>query len=283
MESWYTEWIKKTPALAGIGIALLIVGVTGSGLNSDVRLADEIRETLLSGMLAYSLFAAMLVLLVALGWQFDRLPGRSITLAVSAFLMASLVLLFAPMAGRNGWMPVWSGVMTGLTLGALYVAWRIQARLAVMTILAALYVMVVAGCFIVFLVEELTLATGLALLMTGALVVSQIWVLLSRVQERAQKARREPLRNHIRQAAVETARPVLIWSAGALLMSLPVVFLGENALRITGVVFAMGGLLSMFITLCFPAPMLTLLAPETEAPVETERPARRESRKRGSS
>ncbi len=278
MEQWYTGWIEKKTPLYAVASTLLVASLVVLASAGDIQPAQDFILMWLSGQFLIGLYFALLVIVAAFGSYLDNERGKSITLALAATPGGVILLVLHGWLLQIGWAPVWVGLVSGLMVIVGYVAWRVQARITVVTLGGIVYAMVVSLGFLLALTRELSADVVTGVIGVGGLVVVMSAVLLIGYRERVRVARRESRFRHLLNAVTFSQRPLLLLSLSMVVASLAAVFLGAGPVRTFGAVFAVAAVISRITTFVLPAP-LSLVLPTLVTPVEPERGSRRESRR----
>ena len=253
----YTDLMDKPAVvfvISGILMALGVVAVAMTSAQSTLTL--PLQGLLLSGELLYGLFVAVLIILVIIGWHIDDLPGKSIALAVPLLLVGSIVRLLLPLAQGSGWLGEWNGVMLGITVVSIYLAWRIQSRFAMVVIVSSLYAIIVTSGFIFGLVQSVSVPVVLGIMAVGAMVIVLVSLSYFRIKNYMRAARREPIKNHIVTGALAAMRFTVLSGSVVMLSALPLIALTGASFRALGLIFLIGGLVSLFTALAAPIPLI---------------------------
>jgi hypothetical protein len=256
MEKMYADLMDKPSVVFGISGLLLALGVVAVATQGASDLTNPLQRILLSGELLYSLFVAVLIALVIIGWQIDDLPGKCISVAVPLLFGGTIVRLLLPLAQSGGWLGEWNGVMLGVTIVSIYLAWRIQARFALIAIVSSLYAIIVTSGFIFGLVDHITVPTVLGIMAVGAISIVLITLSYFRIKALIRAARRDAIKNHIVMGTMLSIRFTVLSGGAIILLALPFIILAEDSFRSFGLIFLIGSLVSMYTALAAPAPLL---------------------------
>lgn len=278
MENWYSSWIEKKTPVYGLASALLLASLVLLASSGDIQPTQDFIALWLSGRFLIGLYFAFIVVVATLGAYVDNERGKSITLALAATPGGAILSVLHGWALRIGWAPVWVGLVLGLMVIIGYAAWRVHARITVMTLGGIVYAMVVTLGFLLALTGELSADVMIGVIGVGGMVVVMTAVPLIGYRERVRVARRESRPRQLLNAVTFSQRPLLLLSLTVVIASLASVFLGAGPVRMFGAVFAIGVVISGFTTFALPAP-LSLVLPTLTTPVEPEKGTRRESRK----
>jgi hypothetical protein len=256
MEKMYADLMDKPSVVFGISGLLLALGVVAVATQGASDLTNPLQRILLSGELLYSLFVAVLIALVIIGWHIDDLPGKCISVAVPLLFGGTIVRLLLPLAQSGGWLGEWNGVMLGVTIVSIYLAWRIQARFALIAIVSSLYAIIVTSGFIFGLVDHITVPTVLGIMAVGAISIVLITLSYFRIKALIRAARRDAIKNHIVMGTMLSIRFTVLSGGAIILLALPFIILAEDSFRSFGLIFLIGSLVSMYTALAAPAPLL---------------------------
>ena len=256
MEKMYADLMDKPSVVFGISGFLLALGVVAVATQGASDLTNPLQRILLSGELLYSLFVAVLIVLVIIGWHIDDLPGKCISLAVPLFFGGTIVRLLLPLAQSGGWLGEWNGVMRGVTIISIYLAWRIQARFALIAIVSSLYAIIVTSGFIFGMVDHITVPIVLGIMAVGAISIVLITLSYFRIKTLIRAARRDPIKKHIVMGTMLSIRFTVLSGGAIILLALPFIILAEDSFRSFGLIFLIGSLVSMYTALAAPAPLL---------------------------
>ncbi|MDP6054356.1 MAG: hypothetical protein QF879_18605 [Candidatus Latescibacteria bacterium] len=252
----YADLMDKPSVVFGISGLLLALGVVAVATQGASDLTNPLQRILLSGELLYSLFVAVLIALVIIGWHIDDLPGKCISVAVPLLFGGTIVRLLLPLAQSGGWLGEWNGVMLGVTIVSIYLAWRIQARFALIAIVSSLYAIIVTSGFIFGLVDHITVPTVLGIMAVGAISIVLITLSYFRIKALIRAARRDAIKNHIVMGTMLSIRFTVLSGGAIILLALPFIILAEDSFRSFGLIFLIGSLVSMYTALAAPAPLL---------------------------
>ena len=256
MEKTYADLMDKPSVVFGISGLLLALGVVAVATQGASDLTNPLQRILLSGELLYSLFVAVLIALVIIGWHIDDLPGKCISVAVPLFFGGTIVRLLLPLAQSGGWLGEWNGVMLGITIVSIYLAWRIQARFALIAIVSSLYAIIVTSGFIFGMVDHITVPTVLGIMAVGAISIVLIMLSYFRIKALIRAARRDAIKKHIVMGTMLSIRFTVLSGGAIILLALPFIILAEDSFRSFGLIFLIGSLVSMYTALAAPAPLL---------------------------
>ena len=256
MEKMYADLMDKPSVVFGISGLLLALGVVAVATQGASDLTNPLQRILLSGELLYSLFVAVLIALVIIGWHIDDLPGKCISVAVPLFFGGTIVRLLLPLAQSGGWLGEWNGVMLGITIVSIYLAWRIQARFALIAIVSSLYAIIVTSGFIFGMVDHITVPTVLGIMAVGAISVILITLSYFRIKALIRADRRDAIKKHIVMGTMLSIRFTVLSGGAIILLALPCIILAEDSFRSFGLIFLIGSLVSMYTALAAPAPLL---------------------------
>lgn len=271
MEKMYTDLMDKpfvVFALAGLLMALGVVTVATQGQSSI--LTSPLQGLLLSGELLYGMFVAILIVMVIVGWHIDDLPGKSISLAVPLLLVGSIVRLLLPFAQSAGWLGEWNGVMLGVTAVSIYLAWRIRARFALIVIVSGAYTVIVTSGFVFGIVQDISIPFVLGIMAVGAIAIVLITLSYFRIKAHIRVARRDAIKDHILRGTTESIRFTILSGALVILLALPFIVLAEAPFRSFGLIFLIGGLVSVFTALASPIPLI-MATTDLEISTDTNR------------
>ena len=256
MEKMYADLMDKPSVVFGISGLLLALGVVAVATQGASDLTNPLQRILLSGELLYSLFVAVLIALVIIGWHIDDLPGKCISVAVPLFFGGTIVRLLLPLAQSGGWLGEWNGVMLGITIVSIYLAWRIQARFALIAIVSSLYAIIVTSGFIFGMVDHITVPIVLGIMAVGAISVILITLSYFRIKALIRADRRDAIKKHIVMGTMLSIRFTVLSGGAIILLALPFIILAEDSFRSFGLIFLIGSLVSMYTALAAPAPLL---------------------------
>ena len=256
MEKMYTDLLDKPMVIYILSGLLMALGVVTVATQGQATLTLPLQGLLLSGELLYAIFVAILIVLVIVGWHIDDLPGKSISLAVPLLLFGSLVRVLLPLAQSSGWLGEWNGVMLGVIIISIYLAWRIQARFALIAIVAGSYTVIVTSGFVFGVVQQIAVPHILGLLASGAMAIILILLSFFRIKGFIRTARREAIKNHIVKGALASIRITLLSGITVILFAIPFIILAESVFRSFGLIFFIGGLVSIFTALATPMPLI---------------------------
>ena len=255
----YEKLIDRPAVVYAFVVLLAVLGIAATALKTEHAVDEGVVALLLSGDLLYGLFVTMLIVLVIVGARIDDRPGKSIAVSLGVLAAGSIVRLLLPFARSIDWLGEWNGVMLGIMMITLYLAFRIGARFAVTAMGCALYVMFVTAGITFGLVDRITVPGILALMAVGTLTVVMTFLGFSQVRSRIEAARREPAGLSVR-TGLSRSLPFLILSGLAVLMvAAPLAIAADGPLRDFGLLLMIGGPAGAFAALMSAVPLLAMM------------------------
>ena len=274
----YSTWIGNVPTVLVISGVLLIGGILASGLQG-VSVAEDLKAPVLLGNLIFGCFLSCLLILMYIGWRFDNQPGRTLVVVLISTFVGNIINMLFPLALSGGWLPVWGGVLLGVFTVVMYMAWRVGARFALVTIILIIYTVLVTAGLVLWIGYALSVPLVFGLVGIGGYTFCMACVVCDRIITNVGNARRDSLDQHIRDGVLQLLRPVLLWGAAVVLIALPGVVMGTGPVRSLAFLFLIGAIVSVYAILAFPAP-LVLANSEMTVPHDVDRSSRREPRRR---
>ncbi|MBI4552565.1 MAG: hypothetical protein HY710_09890 [Candidatus Latescibacteria bacterium] len=256
IKKFYTAWTGNAPVVVVTAAALFAAGVLTFWLRSGFVVTVDIGDIGNWGGFAFGLLIAGLLVLVYLGWQFDDQPGRTITIAVLAAVAGGLINALFDRAMNGGWLPIWAGLLLVTFAAASYAAWRVQARLAVISTVLPVYGMAVTALFVVGVGTPLSPSIVLGIVAIGGYTLSLTCAILDRLRPPLRTARREMPAQTVTGGALQSLRPALVFTMSLILIALPLVLIGAGPIRSIGLLVLIGALVSPYTALVLSPPLL---------------------------
>lgn len=268
----YIAWLSNTRLVLVLSGLLLAAGIGGFGLRSGFIVRGDVGDVEVWGSLAFGLLMAALLVLIYTGWQFDDLPGRTITIAVPAALVGLLINALFGRAMNGGWLPIWGGLLLVTFAATGYAAWRVQARFALVTLVLLVYGMAVTAVLFAALGRPISAPILLGVVAIGGYTFSLACYVLDRIRENLSPARRETYTQTVISSFLASLRPALLWVIALILMAIPLILIGTGPIRSLGLLMLIGTLVGAYATLILPVPLLLTWPGQTK----TESTGRRE-------
>ena len=272
----YEKLIDRPGVAYAFVVILAVLGIAATALKREHAVDEGVVALLLSGDLLYGLFVTMLIVLVIVGARIDDRPGKSIAVTLGVLAAGSIVRLLLPFARSIDWLGEWNGVMLGIMIITLYLAFRIGARFAVTAMGCALYVMFVTAGITFGLVDRITVSGILALMAVGTLAVVMTFLGYSQVRSQIEAARRDPAGHSVR-TGMSRALPFLILAGLAVLVvAAPLAIAADGPPRDFGLLLMIGGPVGACAALMSAVPLVSMMQ---NVRFEVGTPARRGGRR----
>ena len=245
-------------------------------MKAEHAVDEGVVALLLSGDLLYGLFVTMLIVLVIVGARIDDRPGKSIAVTLGVLAAGSIVRLLLPFARSIDWLGEWNGVMLGIMIITLYLAFRIGARFAVTAMGCALYVMFVTAGITFGLVDRITVSGILALMAVGTLAVVMTFLGYSLVRSQIETARREPASHSVRTGMSRSLPFLVLAGLAVLVVAAPLAIAADGPPRDFGFLLMIGGPVGACAALMSAVPLVSMMQ---NVQFEVGTPARRIGRR----
>ena len=272
----YGKLIDRPGVAYAIVVILAVVGIAATALKAEHAVDEGVVALLLSGDLLYGLFVTMLIVLVIVGARIDDRPGKSIAVSLGVLAAGSIVRLLLPFARSIGWLGEWNGVMLGIMIITLYLAFRIGARFAVTAMGCALYVMFVTAGITFGLVDSITVSGILALMAIGTLAVVMTFLGYSQIRSQIETARREPASHSVRTGMSRSLPFLVLAGLAVLVVAAPLAIAADGPPRDFGVLLMIGGPVGACAALMSAVPLVSMMQ---NVQFEVGTPARRSGRR----
>ncbi len=274
---FYNKLIDQPGVVYTFAFLLFISGVISAVLNPEYKISGNLTRLINSGDLLYSLYIAILVVLVIVGTRIDDRPGKSIILALVGGAVGSFARLMVPFVQSNNWLGEWNGVMLAIILISLYISFRIGARFAVMTIVVSVYTMIVTGGIVYHFIDGIRVSNVLVLLAIGMLTVLISFLSYSHVKSFLQEARRQPVSHSVRGGMSRAINFITIFGIGIFLLAFPSVIFTTGLVRDYSLIIIIGIPVSVCAILMTAIPLVSLT---NQIRLETSNPGRGAGRRR---
>ena len=272
----YGKLIDRPGVAYAIVVILAVVGIAATALKAEHAVDEGVVALLLSGDLLYGLFVTMLIVLVIVGARIDDRPGKSIAVSLGVLAAGSIVRLLLPFARSIDWLGEWNGVMLGIMIITLYLAFRIGARFAVTAMGCALYVMFVTAGITFGLVDRITVSGILALMAVGSLAVVMTFLGYSQVRSQIETARREPASHSVRTGMSRSLPFLVLAGLAVLVVATPLAIAADGPPRDFGLLLMIGGPVGACAALMSAVPLVSMMQ---NVQFEVGTPARRGGRR----
>ena len=272
----YGKLIDRPGVAYAIVVILAVVGIAATALKAEHAVDEGVVALLLSGDLLYGLFVTMLIVLVIVGARIDDRPGKSIAVTLGVLAAGSIVRLLLPFARSIDWLGEWNGVMLGIMIITLYLAFRIGARFAVTAMGCALYVMFVTAGITFGLVDRITVSGILALMAVGTLAVVMTFLGYSQIRSQIETARREPASHSVRTGMSRSLPFLVLAGLAVLVVAAPFAIVADGPPRDFGLLLMIGGPVGACAALMSAVPLVSMMQ---NVQFEVGTPVRRSGRR----